>query len=1420
MRLKHAFKCLSLCIEAVLLLYGSLPLRAASPPGPVQYIPRIRHISVEEKLPNREVVDVYQDHQGFVWLSTFYGAHRFDGYSFQSLHRLSPDGQRSTSTLLPGLSSDYVSAVRQDQQGNFWIFGNDLGPIRHLDIRPAGSSEIRRFDVYFKRPLPFNPNDVNVRAMPPVNSPDLPILIPTFTGELWQHTGEGRFRRLFQHPRGVSVVQVRPTHRQTLLVTFCGEAPDSESNLLEITLQGRVLRWQSLPARMRPVMVDSTGNIYLQRFVLSQQETLLPQVGARQLDNCLFRLTPTGQLDPVPITYRQSPFPAGGYQFDWNHVDYDARRQLFWYWDDKTVFAWHPRQGIVFNLEAEGHSPRQFHKIHSLMLDRDGVVWLGTAEGILTISLKESPFQLFLHVPGRAEGADGGPQMITGRGMARQGDWLWVNAYVHPRLIHLKTGRIRYPETDTPSPGKSGSFQIYLLPAVSGPDGATWAAAHELVRFDPVTNRCRVYPLSGNNLCWAIWPDQRGNLYLGYEQGLSYFDVKQKRNLAFRGYNRYPELARSFVQGFFADPQAGGVWVASSSGLYLLDTLRGITARYHPDERGLKHLPFDRITFVHADARVPHRYWLATQGGGLLRWDRKTGRCRQFTRTDGLSHDVLYSIDEDRHQRLWITSSYGLICLDKRTLQIRVFGKGDGLSHDEFVLTGRHRSSDGRLFLGTFNGITAFYPDALPVWNRHTEAPFRLIQCERMHEASGRAVDLMPDLAKQREIVLQPGSRSLRVSFALLDYHNSQQNRYGWRLAGWQDDWTQQTENHLTLQSLPPGKFTLQIKAQNPDGQWSSQMLTIPIRVLPPLYQRGWFQWLCLAVLVGALLLLQRWRTYRLRQENLRLEGEVARRTARIEADKILIEQQASELKETDQLKSRFFANVSHEFRTPLTLILGPIQFLKKRVTDGQAASVLTSMENAAHGLLGLVSDLLDASRLEAGRMDLHERPADLRAVVARIVSSFESQAAYTGLTLSYEGPAEAVWLLIDTAKLETVLKNLLINALRYTPAGGQITVALREEEKDVCIRVQDTGPGIHPDDLPHIFERYYQSRRPEATLQGGTGIGLALVQEFCQLWGGSIRVESQPGRGTVFNFTYPKRTVGSAAPAASAVEPMQTGESPALEPAEREESALPARSETLLLVEDNPDMMKYLQVILAPQYRLQTAPDGLNAWEWLTGLPPADYPQLIISDVMMPRMDGLTLLQELKRHDTLRYVPIVLLTARTALQEKVSALQAGVADYLTKPFDEDELLARVQNLLERARERDAWREQSADPLPPTVDERWLQQLETLVEKNLTDSLLQVGYLADEMNISERQFYRRVKELTGLSPNGFIQEVRLQTARTWLETHKFMTAKEVCHAVGFQKYDYFSRLFTQRFGKQPSDFVSKKADAAPAGRSS
>ncbi len=543
---------------------------------------------------------------------------------------------------------------------------------------------------------------------------------------------------------------------------------------------------------------------------------------------------------------------------------------------------------------------------------------------------------------------------------------------------------------------------------------------------------------------------------------------------------------------------------------------------------------------------------------------------------------------------------------------------------------------------------------------------------------------------------------------------------------------------------------------------------------------------------------------------------------------------QAEQLANLDAAKSRFFANISHELRTPLTLLLGPVNTMLKEANLSDKQRNLLKMARRNGNQLGqLINEILDLRKLEMGQMQLLETSTALHRFFQNHAAQFESLADSKQIDFTFRSTVPANLVAnIDREKCRQVLTNLLSNAFKFTPAGGCVAVELSVENGMLDLSVTDTGAGIHPDDLPQVFDRFFQTSRPDKPAEGGTGIGLNLCMEYARLFGGDISAESSPGAGITFRVRFPVKLVEKTAQTlpGHAIKVVRNNVAPA-DDRPVESTANLKGEPTILVVEDNPDLQDYIRLILADKYHVVTAGNGQVALDILArstsapdhgnqrSLPPVDptLPAgsapgvgLILSDLMMPVMDGYQLLERLKAGETTRNIPVIMLTARAEARDRLKALRIGVDDYLTKPFDDEELLARIENLLKnkaaRLREVQDEADPAADDLTET-DRDWLEDFEAHVQKNITTGLLTVSVLAQEFAMSESTLLRQLKRLTGLTPQQYLQEMRLEIAREMLESRRFNSIAVIASTVGYFNVRSFSRRFQARFGKLPSEVL-------------
>lgn len=956
------------------------------------------------------------------------------------------------------------------------------------------------------------------------------------------------------------------------------------------------------------------------------------------------------------------------------------------------------------------------------------------------------------------------------------------------------------------------------IPIIQDKNGFFWlGTAHELIRWNRQQNQVQSFPFPVPQPAYApqsIIEIDGGLLFLT-KRCIGFFDTKNeqftiempesKTSKWFGEYNKNFRQTNTLYA--FQKDKNGNIWCLTSDGLYEFDIENGLQNRRAKDEKASNYLPAHSFRHFHEDKKGV--FWLATGDGGLIQWDRNAESktyFQQFNTQNNFHTDVLYGIFEDKFGYLWSSSDNGLIQFDKKSHQFISYLPEDGVSAVDFNRASHFQSDDGKIYFGSLDGITAFYPkdfvhnlDSLP------DVPLIISGFEQFDGATHSIQNRVKEIEATQKIVLQPTDRFFSISFLLENYTQPEKIRYAYRIKGFQNDWTESYENTIRAVGLPYGKYTLEIKGRLPNGRYSIHQIRLPIIVKRPFYLTGWFFAIGVLLLAFGIWSIYKWRVFQYKKQQQILKNLVTERTKTIQTqneqlikDKDTITKQAKQLQELDELKSRFFTNVSHEFRTPLSLILAPIRsVLKRQQLSNQDATRLRRAEQSSEELLRLVNELLDISKLDAGQLQLEENAISLYDLVQRIFVSFESQALYNDIDYSLEYQiSDHLNIKVDAKKLETIIINLIANALKFTPKTGSITLRVVDQPNCIQISVADTGIGIHEADLPYIFNRFYQSdTQPK---HNGTGIGLAICKEYAQLMNAELTVQSpyKDNKGTCFTFEFPKVVVTSSQEIHFS---KKENHSPIFHQP-------PTTNHRILIVEDNLQLRQYLEEILQPFYEVQTVSNGLLALEQLE----KSHFNLILSDVMMPEIDGFELLKKVKGHKNWHQIPFLMLTARKKTEDKMNALRIGVDDYLIKPFDDEELLVRIENLLKNYTERVAFNLQ----LPQIAEvsnqnNEWLLSLEQLVFKHLSDTNLTVDTLAEMQNISRTSFFNKVKKLTGLSPNQYLQEARMSQARTLLETRTVHSVKEVAYSVGFKNTKYFTQLFKKRFGELPSDLLKK-----------
>ncbi len=1393
----------------------------------------VDRFTTENGLPNNTVVSIVQDSVGFVWFGTHEGLARFDGFSF---HVFQHDPLDPTS-----ISSSWAEYLYVDSQGVLWV-GTLGGGLNRFD------QTTERFTSYR-----HDPDDPTSLIQDSVT-----VILEDHLGNLWvgTHGGLDRFDRetgTFTHyrhdpndPTSLSNNQVRTLFEDrngTLWVgtgsAFGAESPPEAGGLNRFDRQtGTFIRYLHDPNdptsladnKVETLFEDSRGNFWV--------GTLGGVLNRMDRERGTFERFYLDPSRPDRLSrFEQNTLPEACGATDCgtiSFIDEDASGVL-WIGNVRYgLFRYHPARGVRHhNSGPDDPNALANTLVWTTLETRDGTRWIGNFYGgVHRVTERSEQFRHYLGGDNTIEGPGGARVM----GLETSDDGVvWIAT--------LGEGLIRFdPQTNTVSRRRAGANGMSSLSSDSlltlyyDRSGVLWIGARDgtVSRFDRQTGRFRHYRAGADDrVCprapvesrfgfegavTAIQEGLDGNIWVGfYGKGLAHID---RESGAFRVYCQEPgdpqSLSSNVVTSLIVD-RNNRLWVGTARGLNRFNPESGTFSQYH-----IASL----VTFLYESRSG--ELALGTYNGGVYLFDPDDGTSTHLG--PGLPQGSVTAIVEDREGRFWVGILDGTLHaprlgqiarFDPSTRSFRVFTSADGLPDIAF-LTGIASRTDGTLYFGGRGGFVAFdaasFGELAP-----PEVVFTGFRVYNDPVEPGPDAPLKESIHRTKKVELSHELNDFTIEWAALDYRSRAPFQYQYILERYDQGWVEaRNQRSARYSRLAPGQYVFRVRAARPGEGWAAEGAAITITILPPWWRTWWAYSLYGLLMVGSVLgagLAYRRRVIRAEQEKAR-EREL-QQAREIERLNVQLEVQNRKLVRLTEIRSRFFANISHEFRTPLTLLLGPVEdALHSEEGFDRLRHNLLIMQRNAHRLLELIDQLLDLARLESGSMKLRAGPLDLITFMREMVESFAARAEAERIALQFVAEADECEVYADPDKVEKIFSNLLANAFKFTPEGGRIRVRLLVEDgSHALVEVRDTGQGMTPEELTHIFDRFYQADSTLTRKHGGAGIGLALAKELVELHGGTIDVESQPGFGAIFTVRLP---LGSAhlppdsvmeaeahpiarRPVSAYVEPVDDGE--AKEPG-------PAGAPLVLVVEDHAELRAYIRKHLARTYRVAEAADGVEGLEAAH----QELPDLVIADVMMPGMDGIALCRAIKQDDRLAHVPVILLTARADEESRLEGLTTGADDYLTKPFSMEELLVRVENLIELRR---TLRQRFSGELVirptgvsvPSEEAAFLEQVRTVVEQRLGDSGFVIDQLADEMGLSRRHFHRRIKELTGLTPGGYIRMMRLERAAQLLE-QRAGNVSEIAYRVGFQDPDYFSRLFKQAYGVSPSGFAGEPASPA------
>lgn len=1318
---------------------------------------QMKRYTVEQGLSNSNVTAIMQDHNGFMWIGTANGLNCFDGSRFKAFKR-----DASNKNTICG---NMIKCLYEDRNNNIWIGSLD-GLVSRFDTRTETFTTYR-----CSFPMEINKGDVSAIAEDSkgtiwitVDRLGLVALDPK-TGKITRYRQQEDTQNTLSHN---AITDIVIDAKDNLYMTTWGGGLNvftPRTNTFRHYLTKCSGSVDGECSHMMNIMQDKSGHIWV----------TTTHAGVFMLDKNMKPLRHfTTKGDE-----RTTLMSVAGLSL----VEDNAHK--VWMGSSSGIDIYNPKDGTVRHVVNDDASFASA-EVFTMMMDRDGSIWIGTSTALYVYTPSSSQFTK-LRIPGMTTDMGNVLAMIKDRR-----NHVWVRT--KERSVRFDAGATDGGVVNLNSHINGSEIKSFLEDS----KGRVWIGYFNdnLTCYDPQTDAYRtmklntqtesngaadgyVMPLRTIN---AMYEDRKGLIWLACEVGLACLDPEtnkitsliRSRNLIYPDEKCFCVLRDS----------KGMLWVGTMGGLRCYDQSLKLLNIYNPKEDDNHSLHSSEITALCEDTNGT--LWVGTSNG-LHRYNRQENNFTFVTRAANTVGDPIMSIIEDRNGTLWMSSSIGIMEYDTKRNTFKMYDRNDGLQPGEFNKCVGWMAKNGDILFGGSQGLNSFNPKDVKPAKRKSRVFLQDFLIYNKSVTPGPDSPIKTSIVDADVIELSYDQSTISLQFVALEFISPQKTIYAYRMEKVDNDWIITTaDNHsATYANLQPGTYTFCVKATDSDGTWGEET-RIKIVVNPPFW-RTWWAYVFYAI-AFTLLIYNVIRYY--------TEKEKAR--ARTEMERIRVQQQH----EMDDLKLQIFANISHEFRTSLTLILSPLEFiLSHPKPTADTLQILQIMHRNALRLMRLINQLLDFRKHETGQMVLNASTLDIVSFVSDVYDTFLFDAKQRGLDFTFTKEVDRLVMDFDADKLDKILYNLLSNALKYTNAGGKVELSLSHNTvaENVVIKVRDNGIGIDAKDEDAIFRLFYQSMGSDGKFRGGSGLGLNMTREMVLLHGGDIKVDSTLGKGSCFTVTLPVKKSNIKAETLPDQFMLEDTTEPTTTEDKAQDKQKGASSPLILVVEDNIDMREYISRILSPYYRIETAEDGVEGLRVCEEV----MPDIIISDLMMPKMDGLEMLQRLKADSKIGHIPVVMLTAVSDEQTVVRSLQTGVDEYVTKPFNASVLKARMDNIIARRKDRLQVTEYNDTYVSP-----FMEQMRMLIRKNMSNPELNVEWLASEMNMSASQLTRKTKTLTDTTPYRIVIQTRMDEAVNLMKTTD-LNATEIAYRCGYQEISNFSRAFTSYWKKSPAAYIKE-----------
>lgn len=1341
-------------------------------------------------LSNNQIECIFKDSRGFMWFGTNFGLNRYDGYYMKVYKSI----QNDTTSLI----YNSIHEIQEDVHKNLWLRGVE----NYIVYDVKTEKFIRNLTVILK------PMGINF-------TPSL-VEIDKNKNFYFYQSGFGVYKYDMAEKKLISFPQ--SGNQNTLSPGNIVSIKAGEGYFWALYQTGLIERFNettnSIDFRNNYVAEHSVG-AFIQKSLFIDADGcpwVYPGIGDKGVlwynfasSNWMFLGSNKGDFLNTNDKQISSDFVRD--------IEQEKDGKIWLATDHGGVNVFDKFSGEIVNIRNDAQNPNSLsqNSAISLFYDNTGIMWVGTYKNGISyyhpvmFKFEKSPLYFFQHT--NLENKDCNTLFID----SKSNLWIGTNG----------SGLLKYSSPDN-------KFNLYrnqkenpntissdiIISSAEDKKGNMWfgtflGGLNQLKGDKFINYKTDVNNQNSlsNNSIYGLITDDADNLWIAtLGGGVDKLDADRK---LFHRHDigNMQGMSSNFILSMYSK-ELSKIYLCTTLGIDLLNTKTGTISSVFKDEKIKSRLSDLIIYNTLLDSR--NQLWIATDNGINI-YNAEKNTIKYLKIPDGLPSEQVVSLIEDNNHNIWAGTRNGLACIyitaNKDTHQqefnVVAFDENDGLLSSIFNQNAVFKDKNGRIYFGCTKGYTVFDPNNIQFNQIVPKPQFSALYIGNQEILPGvkfknrEVID--ESVTGKKQIELNYDEKNFTIRFSAMSYIHPEKNRYRYKLKGLNNDWIESEKGEAVYSNLNQGTYELVVYASNNDNVWSTEPLVLQIVIHPPF----WFTWwaFCFYILVTLGII---WSIvmFNLRRQKLAFENEQRMREAR-------------QLHEMDEMKFRFFTNISHEFRTPLTLILNPIDKLLKETQNDEQRNLLNIVHKNAKNLLELVNQLLDFRKLDVKKDILNVSVGDVISFIREICTSFTELANKKSINFSFSTSVTELRMEFDPEKLRKIVYNLLSNAFKFTPDNGKVEVSLslfqqpKDDNKKLKIKISDSGIGIPESDIARIFERFYRVENAQNNHQTGTGVGLHIVNEYVQLHNGEVMVESIVGKGSDFIVLIPahqqiQHEILSQSKTENADTEVLISDETVIENIPTTETK--SKQPLMLIVDDNEDFREFISSIFDKDYRIISAADG----EIALAMTLKYIPDLVICDIMMPKMDGYEYCEKVKNDIRISQIPIILLTAKTGDENKYKGLEAGAEDYISKPFNTEMLILKVSRIIERQRQNQEHFKRKVNINPSEIeitsmDEKFVKKAVALVETNIDNTEFLVEDLCREMGMSRVYFYKKILSLTDKTPSEFIRFIRLKRAADLLERSQ-LYVNEVAYQVGFNDPKYFRKYFKEEFGMSPNEY--------------